>query len=203
MKRLLFVTALTLGFAVLAGVGINRAGQKQPLPNPKDIHDPANAVANLDVHPELKATLFASEPKITNPTNLDIDHKGRVWICDVMNYRGNNGKRPAGDRILILEDTKGTGVADKVTTFYQGRDIDSAMGICVLGNKVIVSAPSNILVFTKDDNDKIISKEFLFKNTGNPQHDHSSHAFVFGPDGRLYWNFGNTGGAVHDKNGKP
>src|SRR4029077_5839465 len=38
--------------------------------------------------------------------------------------------------------------------------------------------------------------------TGNAQHDHSSHSFVFGPDGRLYWNFGNTGGAVHDKDGK-
>src|SRR5579862_9709242 len=119
-----------------------------------DVHDPANAVANLDVHPELQATLFASEPAITNPTNMDIDYRGRVWICDVMNYRGNNGKRPEGDRILILEDTKGSGQMDKVTTFYQGRDVDSAMGICVLGNKVIVSCSPNILVFTFDANDK-------------------------------------------------
>ena len=35
------------------------------------------------------------------------------------------------------------------------------------------------------------------------QHDHSAHTFVFGPDGKLYLNFGNTGEAVHDKNGKP
>jgi putative membrane-bound dehydrogenase-like protein len=203
MKRLLFVIALALGVAVLVGVGINRAAQKQPLPNPKDIHDPANAVANLDVHPELRATLFASEPKITNPTNLDIDHRGRVWICDVMNYRGNNGKRPAGDRILILEDTDGDGVADSVKTFYQGRDVDSAMGICVLGNKVIVSASPNVLVFTFDENDKITKKEVLFTKTGVSQHDHTAHSFVFGPDGKLYWNFGNEGHSVHDKDGKP
>src|SRR5882724_995534 len=203
MKRLLFVIAVALGVAVLAGVGINRAAQKQPLPNPKDIHDPANAVANLDVHPELQATLFASEPKITNPTNLDIDHRGRVWICDVKNYRGNNGKRPEGDRILILEDTDGDGVADTVKTFYQGRDVDSAMGICVLGNKVIVSASPNVLVFTFDENDKVTKKEVLFTKTGISQHDHTAHSFVFGPDGRLYWNFGNEGHAVHDKNGKP
>ncbi len=168
-----------------------------------DVHDPANAVANLEVHPGLQATLFASEPALTNPTNIDVDHRGRVWLCDVMNYRGNNGKRPAGDRILILEDTQGQGKADKVKVFYQGRDVDSAMGICVLGNKVIVSATPNIIVFTKDDDDKIIRKEMLFTRTGLPQHDHSCHSFVFGPDGKLYWNFGNTGGAVNDKDGKP
>src|SRR5207253_6143178 len=127
-----------LGVLVLA-VALDATGQqskkKKKTPDPiagqdDPKHDPANAVKNLDVHPELQATLFVSEPKITNPTNLDIDHRGRVWICDVKNYRGNNGKRPAGDRILILEDTKAQGqpslgVADKVTTFSQGRDIDS------------------------------------------------------------------------------
>ncbi len=203
MKRLLLASAVALGLAGLAGVGVNRAGQKVVLPNPKDIHDPVNAVANLEVHPELQATLFASEPKITNPTNLDIDHRGRVWICDVKNYRGNNGKRPEGDRILILEDTDGDGVADTVKTFYQGRDVDSAMGICVLGNKVIVSCSPNVLVFTFDENDQVLKKEVLFTKTGVSQHDHTAHSFLFGPDGRLYWNFGNEGHAVHDKNGKP
>ncbi len=169
---------------------------------PQDIHDPANAVANLDVHPELQATLFASEPAITNPTNLDIDHRGRVWVCDVVNYRGNNGKRPEGDRILILEDTDGDGKHDKIKTFYQGRDVDTAMGICVLGNKVIVSASPDIFVFTFDENDKVLSKEKLFTKTGAPQHDHSAHSFVFGPDGKYYWNVGNTGKSVSDRHGK-
>ncbi|MBI3822345.1 MAG: c-type cytochrome [Planctomycetes bacterium] len=162
------------------------AQKKKPKPVDDAIHDPAVAVKNLDVHPELQATLFVSEPKITNPTNLDIDHRGRVWLCDVKNYRSYANSRPAGDRILILEDTKGTGVADKV-----------------MGNKVIVSCSPNVLVFTFDENDKVTKKEVLFTKTGIAQHDHSAHSFVFGPDGRLYWNFGNTGGAVHDKNGKP
>src|SRR3954452_12001475 len=104
---------------------------------------------------------------------------------------------------MILEDTDGDGKADKVKTFYQGRDVDSAMGICVLGNKVIVSATPNVLVFTFDENDKVTKKEALFTKTGQPQHDHSAHSFLFGPDGKLYWNFGNTGQAVFDKNGKP
>jgi putative membrane-bound dehydrogenase-like protein len=205
MTRWILVSALVAGLIALVTLDTSAQKKKKPpIPQPPaEIHDPAKAVSNLDVHPELKATLFASEPQITNPTNLDIDHRGRVWLCDVVNYRGNNGRRKEGDRILILEDTDGDGVADKVKTFYQGRDIDSAMGICVLGNKVIVSASPNVFVFHFDDDDKVTKREVLFTKTGQPQHDHSAHSFVFGPDGRLYWNFGNTGGAVHDKNGKP
>jgi putative membrane-bound dehydrogenase-like protein len=203
MKRWMLVLGVALALSAWATVDL-AAQKKKPAPQPpNEIHEPERAVANLDVHPELQATLFVSEPKITNPTNLDIDHRGRIWLCDVVNYRGNNGKRKEGDRILILEDTDGDGVCDKVTTFYQGRDVDSAMGICVLGNKVIVSCSPNVFVFHFDENDKITKREVLFTKTGVPQHDHSAHSFVFGPDGRLYWNFGNTGQAVHDKDGKP
>ncbi len=163
-----------------------------------------NAIAGLDVAPGLEATLFASEPMLLSPTNIDVDHRGRVWVCEVVNYRRRNGTRPEGDRILILEDTDGDGRADKSTVFHQGRDIDTAMGICVLGNRVIVSASPNIFVFTDTDgDDKADKKELLFSKTGNPQHDHSAHAFLFGPDGMLYWNFGNEGKAVHDAQGKP
>ena len=141
---------------------------------------------------------------LASPTNIDVDDRGRVWICEVVNYRHRAGERPAGDRILILEDTDGDGRADKSTVFYQGRDIDSAMGICVLGNRVIVTASPNVFVFTDTDGDgKADKKELLFTKTGQSQHDHSAHKFIFGPDGRLYWNFGNAGKAVHDKDGKP
>ena len=33
--------------------------------------------------------------------NIDIDHRGRVWACEVVNYRPNRGKRKEGDRIVI------------------------------------------------------------------------------------------------------
>lgn len=165
---------------------------------------PGGALDGLDVAEGLEATLFAAEPDVLSLTNLDIDHRGRVWVCEVINYRRHNGKREKGDRILILEDTDGDGVTDKTKVFYQGRDIDSAMGICVLGNKVIVSASPHVWVFTDNDgDDKPDEKNLLFSNTGQPQHDHSAHSFLFGPDGKLYWNFGNTGKAVHDAEGKP
>jgi putative membrane-bound dehydrogenase-like protein len=166
----------------------------------------ANAVASLDMYPGTEAVLFASEPLMASPTNLDVDHRGRVWVCEVLNYRGHadDDLRPEGDRILILEDEDGDGVADSSKVFYQGRDIDSAMGICVLGNKVIVTCAPNVIVFTDEDGDDVPDKkEYLFTESGGPQNDHSTHSISFGPDGKLYWNMGNGGGSIHDKVGNP
>ena len=170
--------------------------------------EPAEAVETLVVQGDLEATLFAAEPLLSSPSDIDVDAKGRVWACEVTNYRGKKDTRPEGDRILVLEDTDGDGTADKQTVFHQGRDVDSALGICVIGEgpgrKVIVSCAPDVFIFHDDDGDlKADRKESLFTKTGTPQHDHSVHAFVVGPDGRWYFNFGNTGRAVHDKDGKP
>lgn len=169
---------------------------------------PADGPATLVVPEELEATLFAGEPLLSSPSDIDIDASGRVWVCEVTNYRGRKDTRPEGDRILVLEDTDGDGAADISKVFYQGRDVDSALGICVIGDgpgrKVIVSCAPDVFVFHDDDGDLVADrKESLFTKTGDPQHDHSVHAFSVGPDGRWYFNFGNTGHAVHDSQGKP
>ncbi len=165
---------------------------------------PETALEPLDVHPELKATLFAAEPMLLSPSNIDIDHRGRVWVCEIVNYRGHQGKRAEGDRILILEDTDGNGEADKSQVFYQGRDIDSPHGVCVLGNRVIVSAGSQVLCLTDENgDDRADKKEVWFSGIHGVQHDHGIHAFLFGPDGKLYFNFGNEGQQLLDAEGKP
>jgi putative membrane-bound dehydrogenase-like protein len=166
-------------------------------------HAPADAVANLDVHPDLRATLFAAEPMLLSPSNIDVDARGRVWVCEVVNYRGHRGTRPEGDRILILEDTNQDGQADSTKVFYQGPDVDSAHGVCVLGNRVIVSAGPNVFVFTDNNgDDKPDGKDLLFTGISGTQHDHGIHQFLFGPDGKLYFNFGNEGKQIKDRHGK-
>ena len=42
----------------------------------------------------------------------------------------------------------------------------------------------------------------MFTRIGGAQHDHGIHAFHFGPDGKLYFNFGNSGRQLCDKDGK-
>lgn len=156
------------------------------------------AIQGLEVAEGLELTLFASEPMLTNPTNIDVDTKGRIWVCEGYNYRHelnqNHPIREGGDRILILEDTDGDGQADTQKVFYQGEDVNSALGIAVIGNQVIVSCSPNVLVFTDENGDDIPEKkEVLFSGIDGIQHDHGAHAFVFGPDGNWYFNFGNEG----------
>ena len=164
---------------------------------------PKESLKALEVAEGMKVELFASEPMLLSPSSIDIDHKGRVWVAEIVNYRGHNGKRPEGDRILILEDTNGDGVADTSKTYYQGRDIDSPHGVCVLGDKVIVSAGEQVIVFTdKNGDDKPDDKKILFNVVGGKQHDHGIHAFCFGPDGKLYFNFGNASRGLKTPDGK-
>jgi putative membrane-bound dehydrogenase-like protein len=196
----------------------NRSAKGGPPPvvtdnDPK--HSAENAVANLHVAPGLEATLFAAEPQIANITNIDIDHQGRIWACEVKNYRWEKRRlpeapRPEGDRILVLQDKDGDGRCDDITTFYQGRDIDSAHGVCVLGDRIIVSALDKVQVFYDKDGDlradrdgDAVKRDVLFSGISGAQHDHGIHAFIFGPDGKLYFNFGNEGKQLKDASGKP
>ncbi len=160
----------------------------------------------------LEATLFAAEPQIQNPTNLDIDPSGRIWGLEAVNYRSSMKPwgvlRPEGDRVVILADTNGDGKADKETTFYQNKDLTNPLGICVLpqnkGTKVLVSASPNLWLLTDaDGDDKAEKAEILLKVGGNFDHDHNLHAVVFGPDGKFYFNFGNEGRALLHADGKP
>lgn len=166
---------------------------------------PENAVRNLKITEGLQAQLFASEPMMTNPTNIDIDDKGRVWVCEAFNYRPDitgNQTHKEGDRILILEDSDGDGKADKSTVFYQGTDLEAPLGIWVMGNQAIVSQSPYVWLFTDDNgDDKADRKEILLQGMGGKQHDHGMHAFTFGPDGKFYFNFGNEGQTLKDKNG--
>ena len=88
----------------------------------------SSSLDSLDVAEGLHATLVAEGPTLTNPTNIDVDARGRIWVVEGVNYRKFKPKplRTEGDRIVILEDTTGDGVADVSKVFYQGTEIGRA-----------------------------------------------------------------------------
>ncbi len=167
----------------------------------------SNAVAGLNVEEGLQVSLFAGEPALTNPTDIDIDDRGRVWVCESYNYRNPHNGNPSkseGDRIIILEDTNGDGKSDTTKVFYQGPEVASPLGIFVMGNQAIVSQSPFVWLFTDTNHDdKADKKEVIFSGIGGIQSDHGLHTFVAGPDGKYYFNFGNLGSQLLDAKGSP
>ncbi|MCA9230910.1 MAG: c-type cytochrome [Planctomycetales bacterium] len=203
MRNLLFVFTVCLALSISRSLAADAVPETSP-------HDPKLAVGQLDVAEDLQCTLFAAEPMLVNPSAIDVDHRGRVWVCETVNYRRYHENRPEGDRIIILEDTDGDAQADKSTVFYQSADFDSPHGICVVGSphgrgtRAIVSCGSRIFTLIDDDgDDRADRQEELFTGIEGVQHDHGVHAVMFGPDGRLYFNVGNNGVKLHDKHGEP
>src|SRR5437660_11691947 len=82
------------------------------------------SVRRFKVPPGWEVTVFAAEPDVINPIAFSIDERGRVWVVECFEYpsRTPKGKKPR-DRIKILEDTRGTGMADRVTVWADGKDL--------------------------------------------------------------------------------
>lgn len=176
---------------------------------------PEKALETFTVAEGLELSLFASEPMMVNPTCIDIDHKGRVWVCEAVNYRRKPFGRPIlrekGDQILVLEDTDGDGKADKAHTFYQSPEIIAPLGVCVApypdgkGQKVYVCQSPNIWVFEDKDGDLKADgpPKVLLTGFRGVDHDHGVHSVMIGPDGKLYFTVGDSGvGNLQSSDGK-
>ena len=161
----------------------------------------------FEIDPSLEVTVWATSPMLYNPTNMDIDHVGRVWVAEGVNYRGRQGTRPAGDRIAVLQDTDGDGKCDSSHTFVQEEGLIAPLGVAVFDNLVYVAQPPDILVYTDVDRDLVFDpavdrREVLLSGFNAINHDHGLHSIVAGPDGKFYFNNGNCGAVFTDKSGK-
>ena len=77
--------------------------------------------APVSADKRLVVELFAAAPDIVHPIALDFDAKGRLLVVEShTHFPPANYKGPKFDRIRMFEDTKDTGKADKITTFYEG-----------------------------------------------------------------------------------
>ncbi|MGB0953206.1 MAG: PVC-type heme-binding CxxCH protein [Planctomycetota bacterium] len=179
------------------------------LPLPLCAQGPVDLSERFDTPEGTKVELWAESPSLYNPTSMDIDGEGRVWVAEAVNYRQWDGRNPGkhfeeGDRIVVLEDTDGDGAADQSTVFVQDVDLTAPLGILVLEDRVLVSCSPHVFEYRDTDGDlKADERKIWSTGWGGFDHDHGLHSFITHPDGSLLWSAGNAGPhIVQDKDGK-
>src|ERR1700733_9525362 len=88
----------------------------------KEIPDPDPELERKTfiVAPGFEVNLFAADPLLAKPIQMNFDPQGRLWVACSETYPQIKPGDKANDKILVLEDTKGSGKADKVTVFADG-----------------------------------------------------------------------------------
>ena len=97
----------------------SRTGQDRP---PGPALSPQEAMAKMQLPPGFKVELAAAEPDVVNPTAMTFDDRGRIWVCESVEYP----RRQAGkgqDRVKILEDKDRDGTYETVKIFKDGLTI--------------------------------------------------------------------------------
>src|SRR5262249_10203799 len=102
---------LAIAFGLLLPVPL-LAGDRTPGPMPAE-----KAAKAMTLPDGFRATVFAAEPDIVQPISFCLDTRGRLFVAEALNY--GTWQATGKDRIVILEDAKGEGRADKRTVFYE------------------------------------------------------------------------------------
>ncbi len=73
--------------------------------------------ASFEVAEGFEVNLFAADPLLAKPIQMNFDARGRLWVASSEVYPQIKPGEVANDKVVILEDTNDDGKADKTTVF--------------------------------------------------------------------------------------
>lgn len=136
----------------------------------------------------LEVTLFAENPMLFKPIQINWDPQGRLWVASSRVYPQIRPGQEAEDSVVVLEDTDGDGVAEKSTVFADGLLIPTSVvpdgkGGCYVG------ASHQLLHFADTDGDgRADRRSIVLSSFGTEDTHHNLHTLRWGYDGHLYMN---------------
>ncbi|WP_367872871.1 PVC-type heme-binding CxxCH protein [Luteolibacter sp. Populi] len=163
------------------------------LPEPAKRTESKVAAHTPQPHPEFtvadgyEVTLWAENPLLHKPTQMNFDAAGRLWVASSETYPQIEVGQTADDKIIVLDDTDGDGKADSSKVFAEGMLMPTA--VLPVSGGCYVAQSTDLLYFPDHDGDgKADSKQRVLTGFGTEDTHHNLHTLRRGPDGKLWMN---------------
>jgi putative membrane-bound dehydrogenase-like protein len=215
MNRTAGIALVLISISVALAIGGPADDKKPPASAPIPPKSPAESMKCFKVASDLRLEQVLAEPIVAQPVFMSWDERGRLWVVQYLQYpypaglkilsedrhlRATYDKVPlppphhfkGRDKITIHEDTRGSGVFDKHTTFVEGLNIATA---CLKGRGgVWVLNPPYLLFYPDKDNRDVPDGDPVVHLEGFGLEDTHScvNSLQWGPDGWLYAAQGST-----------
>ncbi len=146
-------------------------------------YSPQEALATFEIEPGFRIELFAAEPDVVDPVDMEIDENGRIYVVENPGYplevQGKLG------RVKLLRDLDGDGRPDRATVFAD--NLTMPTGVMRWKEGILVTDAPDVWYLEDTDGDdradvrRVVLTGFAFSN---PQHTVSSP--TYGPDNWIY-----------------
>ncbi|HEX4000073.1 MAG TPA: PVC-type heme-binding CxxCH protein [Pirellulales bacterium] len=175
-----------LAFSGASGFAGHAFAEKKPASKPPS-DDPEQERQAFQVADGFEVNLWAADPLIQKPIEINFDPQGRLWVASSETYPQVRPGKEANDKILVLEDTKHAGHADKTTVFASGLLIPTGV---LPGDGGVYAANSTELLFFSDTKGTghADTRRVVLSGFGTEDTHHILHTLRWGPDGMMYCN---------------
>ncbi len=160
-----------------------KAQRDAKIPDP----DPEIERKSFIVAPGFEVNLFAADPMLAKPIQMNWDARGRLWLATSETYPQIKPGQTPNDKIIILEDTNNDGVADKTEVFADGLLIPTAV-LPGDGGAYVANSTEIIHLSQSKPGIKADKKRVVLSGFGTEDTHHLIHTFRWGPDGAMYFN---------------
>jgi putative heme-binding domain-containing protein len=174
---------LALGLVLLTAQPAYCQRDLKKIPDP----DPELERRSFQVADGFEVNLFAADPLIAKPIQMNFDPAGRLWIASSEVYPQIEPGQTANDKVLILEDKDGDGRSDTTSIFAEGLLIPT--GIEPGDGGAYVANSTELLHLKDTDGDgKADFRRVVLSGFGTEDTHHILHTLRWGYDGMLYFN---------------
>ncbi|MCC6289977.1 MAG: dehydrogenase [Chitinophagaceae bacterium] len=150
---------------------------------------PEESMKTFQFAEDFKAEVFAAEPLVTDPVDLQFDEDGNAYVVGMLDAYKPDSVKGKG-KIVMLKDINEDGRADTAIVFADS--IKEASSILPWDGGLLIAAAPNIMFYKDTDGDgRADHREIIFKGffTGNEEAQITN--LRFGIDNWIYAN--NTG----------